>query len=380
MKSLCAHLSIFLSIISCSLTFAQCPEPPNPVQENRPGLLQARTASINPSDKNPARIPFFLPSNALKAELSIYSPDGEKLRTLIKDKLNEGENYFEWDGKDEAGLNVPNEAYIPVLTTWLDDSTPSDKFVDDPRTYSGGEILPELAREWKWSGKHDIAFTLDAPSRVLSRAVIKGGPLVKTIANWDAKPAGKVVLRWDGYDTDKVEQINVRNDFSVLVMGYCLPAHSLLVYGSKSAMDYHEYREKKKLAMPKVDWKSIMLTRGKHRLEKDYFLPRSKLPEMTLSFPDDVEKNEAGEYVINKPARLKVSIPQDQRWIIESSLYEVSYYYDYKFVQEEEQGYLPLYWPIDPADFSPGRHVVTVQISAFNGVFVSRSASVRTTK
>jgi flagellar hook assembly protein FlgD len=379
MKWQMACLGIFMAMSLATKAYSDCPEPLNLVQNNQPGLLTLDNVSVNPSPKRPARIPFFLPAPASKVELSVFSPDGDKLVTLSQENIKGGQHYFEWDGRDKDGVRVPYEAYTPVLTAWLKGgSNEADltSYVDDPRDYSGGEILPDIARNWRWSGQHDISFSLDAPSRVLSRAVIEGGPLVKTIANWEARPAGKVVLRWDGYDSDKIEKVTNRDDFNVLVMAYCLPAHSLVVFGGDPDMDYQAYRKQKKMDRKRPDWDAVKLQRDGRRLEKDYFLPRNALPELSLSFPDSVEKNEAGEYIIREASQLKISIPQDQRWRIESSLYEISYFYDHKFVQEEEQGYLPFYWPIDPADFSPGRHVITVQISAFNGVFVSRSVSV----
>jgi len=49
--------------------------------------------------------------------LTIYSSDGDLVRQLVKHKTyNAGKHVVNWDGKDDDGLVVPDEVWIPVLT------------------------------------------------------------------------------------------------------------------------------------------------------------------------------------------------------------------------------------------------------------------------
>ena len=57
----------------------------------------------------------------------------------------------------------------------------------------------------------------------------------------------------------------------------------------------------------------------------------------------------------------------EDRWAMQQSLYEVAFFVDNQFLSEEEQGYVPLTWRWNPAGLKPGIHLVTVNVSGFNG-------------
>ena len=60
-------------------------------------------------------------------------------------------------------------------------------------------------------------------------------------------------------------------------------------------------------------------------------------------------------------------MPAEDKWPLEQSLYEVSFFLDQQFVSEEETGYTPLTWRWDPAGLAPGLHVMTVNVSGYWG-------------
>ena len=45
-------------------------------------------------------------------ELSVYSPDGRLVRTLLAEQREAGRHAITWDGADEAGRRVPGGAYF----------------------------------------------------------------------------------------------------------------------------------------------------------------------------------------------------------------------------------------------------------------------------
>ncbi|MCI5227401.1 MAG: hypothetical protein D3918_12270, partial [Candidatus Electrothrix sp. AX2] len=70
--------------------------------------------SVTP--KRSAEISFFLSVNA-NINIEIYDPDYTVIRHLGKDRnLPKGTNSFSWDGKDDSGTLVPNEAYYFIIT------------------------------------------------------------------------------------------------------------------------------------------------------------------------------------------------------------------------------------------------------------------------
>jgi len=73
-------------------------------------LFQNRPNPFTPM----TRIDFELP-RAGSVELAIYSPDGRKVRSLVKGERPAGHHEVTWDGLDEAGLEVPGGVYFYAL-------------------------------------------------------------------------------------------------------------------------------------------------------------------------------------------------------------------------------------------------------------------------
>jgi hypothetical protein len=73
-----------------------------------------------PATPNPfhagARLHFALDAGA-RAELRIFGADGRLVRTLIDRPLEAGRHAAEWDGRDDAGRDVPSGLYFYRLTT-----------------------------------------------------------------------------------------------------------------------------------------------------------------------------------------------------------------------------------------------------------------------
>lgn len=349
-----------------------CPVPPDVQHRNEFGFLAADENHVQPTVKSPVEIRVFFPEAVKQADLSLFTADKDLVRKIALSELAAGVHVVSWDGLDHDGAQVPDEVYNPVLSIITLDDQP---MTVDPSMSSGGDILHNLGTSWQWTEGRNIAFALPAASRVLVRIGIQNGPVLKNLAHWVAKPAGKVVVRWDGFDQDGLVPLSERKDLSVLVMGYCLPWHSLIVYGNAKE-DYFSYRARKNWVNKPADINRIELHREGQRLEKDYFLPRFQLPELTLEPKTALQKTAANTYSLTRPTSFRLSVPREQRWVLDAAFYEVVYYQNFLFQQEEEQGFMPIYWPVDPQKLGPGRHILTAQISGFGGVFVSRSVAV----
>jgi hypothetical protein len=78
-----------------------------------------QTFSLNPARPNPfnpsTSLSFTLPA-ARKAELSIFSVTGQKVRTLVSGPLAAGPHSVAWDGRDDAGKAVSSGVYLSRLT------------------------------------------------------------------------------------------------------------------------------------------------------------------------------------------------------------------------------------------------------------------------
>lgn len=318
--------------------------------------------------------PFVLPINISepgKLEVSLYSPDGNLVRTLSSDnQLAAGTHNILWDGTDQQNTIVPNEAYTPVvkLTT--------EKAIHriDPRDNSGGE---EISIHPQLNNPEQIVFQLDKPARVLARAGIKSGPLLKSILNWQARGRGRNLVIWDGYDQDKLKKLTNSDQLALLVTGFALPDHTILTTGNKT-QNYQLWHRKNGWSSKMPDLSQVTFERAGQRISRHYYLPRSVdiAPRIDLKIIDKLPKNNDGIPIVSDSITLRVTMHNEDRWAMQQSLYEVAFFVDDQFLSEEEQGYVPLSWRWNPVGLEPGIHRVTVNVSGFNGQIGVKSIAI----
>ena len=365
-------LSALLVVVSTSAWSQATVAPAATYVPSKTGLLPTLNAEFQPALGKKHSIMFELAQPG-STKIDIYTADGDLVRTLNAGELRKGGHELAWDGKDAQGVVVPDEAYVPVLSVRATDGTTT---TDDPRSYSGGEVINDL--RWEFRGKTEIAYTLATPARVLIRAGIKDGPMLRALCYWEPRNAGRVVQRWDGYDDAKTEYFAEHPRAWVLVVGYQLPKFSIITSGN-TATTYADYRSKKGWKRPKVDMANISLQRNGKPVEPDYFLPRLGLPQLSLRIKGELPKSRHGLPLVSGPLDLVADIPRDQRWVLDTSMYEVVFFIDNAFVAEEEQGFMPITWRWVPKDpVKPGRHTATVQITGYGGHIFSSTVAFET--
>ncbi|GGX65947.1 hypothetical protein [Saccharospirillum salsuginis] len=334
------------------------------------GLQDYERHEFNPSRGQTFEIPVEIEQTG-RVEVRIFSADGDRVRTLSSDQpLDAGIHRLTWDGKDSEGSVVPNEAFVPVLSFKPTDSE-AESQTYDPRTFSGGEEIRVNPRV-ESSGR--IVFELEQPARILARAGVRSGPMMAPILNWGVRGPGRNVINWNGQDRDNLVDLIDHEQLALLVTGFELPRHSILTTGNRN-LDYTTWRQNHGWTSQMPDFSQVPLERDGRRISRHYYLPRSVDidPRVTLDIRDDLPVNEAGIPVVTGPVSLRVGMHEDDRWAMQQSLYEVAFFVDQTFVSEEEQGYVPLTWRWNPAGLSPGMHLVTVNISGFNGQVGVRS-------
>jgi hypothetical protein len=330
-------------------------------------LMESDRVTFNPTQGEKYPVRFYL-AHPGKVSLSILDPDGILIRKIIVAKQFEsGQHAVDWDGMDAKGGVVPDEVYTPMLEVEFGDKV---RVQINPAETSGGEIVSGL--NWVKDPTGDITFNLESPSRVLLRVGIKNGPMLKSMLYWAPKAPGKVVQRWDGFDYDKIEKIADRQDLWVLLMAYKLHRYAIITQGNQT-LDYRAWKTSLEIKRGKVDISRIQSRREGVRIEKNYFYPREFEPTMTIRFSEDLTTTRHKLPILDTPVFIETNVPQEDRWVMESEMFEVVYFLDYEFQSEEEQGFLPFIWKLDPQKMSPGRHVATVQLVGYSGFVVSRS-------
>jgi hypothetical protein len=303
-------------------------------------------------------------------ELRLLSADGDPVRTLRSaGSLEAGSHELQWDGKDDSGVLVPDEAYVPVLAARSADGTALEL---DPRAATGGEVIDQLQVTPTASG--DIGYVLPAPARVLVRVGIKDGPMLASLANWEPRASGKNVQRWNGFDQDQLLDLRRSERLSVLVTAFKLPAHSIITTGN-AAMDYRAYRRSKGWREDQATTGTPVPDRNGVRIARSFFQPRYKQadPAVLLQPLGAVERGPDGVLKVRESLRVQVDIPEADRWLMQESLYEVAFFVDNEFVSEEEHGYVPITWLWSPSELKPGRHLLTVNVSGFGGKVAVKS-------
>ena len=295
--------------------------------------------------------------------LDIRSGDGDLVRRYPPRALAPGDHVLQWDGRDDQGTLVPDEAYHLVLECRCGGTAP---VVLDPRDTTGGHLLEGVKPILSPDGS--VAFDVPVPSRLLVRVGMKGGAMMRALENWRPRAAGRATLAWDGRDASGVTRLLGQEGLTVLVSGYTLPDQTVITRGNRR-LDYAAYRQARGWGQPTVRMQDLRLERDGKRLARQSRLPLSLLrdPRTSLVVVGAGKRDVDGAFRIDGPTDFKVDVAAQDKWPLEQSLYEVSFFLDQEFVSEEETGYTPLTWRWDPAGLAPGLHVMTVNVSGYWG-------------
>jgi hypothetical protein len=306
------------------------------------------------------------PEKLKKTEIEIRSSDDDLIQTLAVKDLKASQKHYEvlWDGKDSTGEIVPNEAYFPILKlTSLSDKTDTI----DTRTNSGGEEVFDFEKN---IGSGSIEYTLPIASRILIRAGIKNGPMLRTLIDWEPRTAGFHAERWNGQDLDKTIAIEQNPKSSYLIIGYQLPRHSIITYANAKE-SYRAYRERKKLPVQKPEYGKREIERAGKTIRPEFYNPvlQQKSPRINVSILDIKTREEKIELSGFDEIITQVKLHPLDEIYLDQERYEISFFVDNEFIAEEEQGFVPFTWRWSPGrqGIKPGKHVLTVNVSGYNG-------------
>jgi hypothetical protein len=294
----------------------------------------------------------FAVAAAGRLQVELQTEDGDRVRELLPDAAVQlGLLPLSWDGRDDAGVLV-----------WRWRGAGREQ-LHDPRAYSGGEILTPAQQ--RFADGRQLSFVLPEPARVLARIGVKGGPMLRTLAEWVPYPAGAIRLVWDGHDQSGVEVTGA--PVSALAIAYRLPRHAIITRGN-TVLDYARYRRQKGWSFRRPVRRALARQRDGQALAPAYFEPRYQpvTPDISLRLQGQ-QLRRGGVPLLREPVVVSVNVAETDRWTLEHSQFEVAFFIDHQFHSEEEQGYVPFHWLLDPYGLAPGRHMLTVNLSGFDG-------------
>lgn len=194
--------------------------------------------------------PFFNPTvgQTIGIELDVGSPgalsilvldrDGYPVRRLVSAQaIQTGRVGFEWNGRDDHGEIVPDEAYS-LRVDLVGDGWTSTYF---PASEPAAAVTAEIKGYNRRSGV--LSYKLSAPARVHAQAGVASpnektqkpeGPVMKTLANREPRPAGAVIENWDGFDETGATYLPDLPHFAVAVAASGLPENAMIAVGNDS--------------------------------------------------------------------------------------------------------------------------------------------------
>jgi len=310
---------------------------------------------------------------ALDADVTakIYDPDGLAVKSLYNGKKPAGNCAFSWDGRDDAGNPVPDEAYF----IGIDATGPggSDSYRAD--TISGGErIDPVMERRNNPDGTYAFSYLLRHPARVNIRAGIHTGPLMKTIVDWEPQTAGAHEITWDGKDdTGRFQVMSMKNAF-VSIMAYALPENSVIVASGRK--DYRKYHlllsarpgAKKPLSRTRRLYRSAGNDNIATEFAQGSLLNQS--PTFTVTVDGRQPDNNGGvggSIGVSGTISLTIAIDDEYIDIFNQGRFEIVVFIDGVRFDEEENGFTPYAYHLDTTRFANGPHLLTINEVGIDG-------------
>ncbi len=297
--------------------------------------------------------------------ITFIGPDGHRVRRVQKKISRAGEQRFRWDGKDDQGKQVPAEAYLYTLTAKSDSG---EDITYDLSLQTGGEqIYPQkLALDPKTGAIH---YRLTKSVRV--RLIVSGETHywpVRTLLNWSPRANGVQTETWDGWDANRIVHALKQEKMIPVLYAFALPRNTVIVKG-KAADTASPLSGKgasgkvNSTPVPLVDARMLPRTKGTAPIHFHAAHPwvRCYNPNIEARLPGGLAKNKKGLPLIQRATPLSLDIAKQQppgrlRPIERVSVF---IYVDGKMVERLLSGYTPYQWIIDPAELTPGEHVIT---------------------
>ncbi len=330
--------------------------------------------SFNPSSGEDVTIRFSV-SVPANVTLTVHGPNRELVaRVLDAKSCRTGLTTVTWNGRDVDGQIVPDEAYFFRIEAIAGDR--SDLW--DPSVLGGGERM--TAGHLTTLSGNRFSYELPSAGRVLVRAAVIDGPLLKTLVNWSPRTAGACIETWNGMDEDNLRDLSTLSRLRLAVMAFALPDKTVIATGNTSEA-YRAYYARVGHKRPRLDT-NVRTRQGDSVLSPHWRIPPhlNRDPGLTMSIatkgvaatPSDTndKTNEAANVLAltssESPYLVRVDIPDPQeKAFMNDQRFEMIIYVDDRRVLEVEQGHVPFTYPWDISSLSPGRHVFTVNVASF---------------
>jgi flagellar hook assembly protein FlgD len=207
--------------------------------------VEPKSVNVTAGDSVTLTVKF---ASAGVASIAVIDRDGFPVRTLADAQPVGTAFSVGWNGRDDGGFVVPDEAYS-FRITWTDGKQAATYFPAD-RAVEMASVTPRYFD--RRSGT--LSYVLSQPSRVhvqAGTAIINQktkaveGPVMKTIVNREPRIAGVIADHWNGFDESGSIYLPDLPDFAMAIAASPLPEDSVIAFGNRSR-SFVEYAAQRK--------------------------------------------------------------------------------------------------------------------------------------
>ncbi|HEY2092416.1 MAG TPA: FlgD immunoglobulin-like domain containing protein [Thermoanaerobaculia bacterium] len=208
------------------------------IDAQNPSLrVEVSPSAFNPSAGQTSAIDCITAGNG-QLEILVVDRDGFVVRHLVHLLEVSGGTYrAKWDGKDDDGRVVADEAY-----SFKVDFTSSGRTSTWFPAAKTTSAMTTVSANYYDRASGILSYTLATPSRVhiqagtsrTTRAGKAEGPVLRTIVNREPRVAGAVIEQWDGKDESGTIYVPELPDFVVAIATTPLPEGSVIATGNRT--------------------------------------------------------------------------------------------------------------------------------------------------
>ena len=264
-----------------------------------------------------------------------------------------------WNGKDDQGRLVSNEAYFFTIEATDIKGNISEY---DPTTDLKSLFKPMIV---DYDSEHKkLSFTVETDSVVDIRAgVSDGGPLLEKLIEWKPFLQGSYSIDWNGWDKTHTIQAAIIANHQLFSQIAPLPQFSILTTNHPEGND-----QIYSLAFPQEGLKRKASTdfADKHFSQIDSSPYKSLNPVFDFEF-NDAQSTEDKLPVLGNMGGITIRLQESVKQRVTETRYEILVFVDYKFVTEIEEGRSPAKMNFDTSTLAEGEHVLTVNLVTLQG-------------
>jgi hypothetical protein len=289
--------------------------------------------------------------------VEILDRDRVAIRTLEPLQIAAGEVTAIWDGKDQGGRVVPDEAYNLRLT--FTEGTKSEVY--SPSEYF--HPVPQDAKVHFYSREDGVlSYTLAKPSRVHAQAgqastdprtKERREVVLKTLVDDSPRVAGSVIEKWNGMDEGGTILVPELPDFVVAILAMPLPPNAMITIGNakETFFDYARRHRPADALRPR----DLRAATGSHHAGLSALEDHTPPLEVRPSATWDTRKR---EWETSLPLHVMVTVGGGGAPYFLGQPTALSVTVDEKEVLNLKQPGSPATFSLGPRELSPGVHQV----------------------